>query len=408
MTNKEIEKKQERQKKAIKVVKAIGIGLVGALLSGGFFTLFALGVKGCSKHKQVEAKEVIEAITPPVLTHKAVNQNLGYYYIQEPNNFNVYGSYGEEAYITDSIGNDDDAYIWVEYNRSNDYFRLVVYESNRRDIYFQVVNNQGNKYVSPLLYTNYGFNLSAYQGSEIWDYYFSQIFGTYEQYITTPKYQLDFNNVINPFGIFSTNNDYFIDNGGITGNVTIFKGLFSDIEGTMYKQINIQYVTFANGRYGNEVEYQNAPNNSGIVAYMGMYYITTDNREVFVNTYKNVVALGGANSGQPVRTKDNYWISSVYQHIYIYSYDTIGLSNVGRIPNTNPITLLSTLNNSQYGSGIIGQEGNNNIFGLLAMAFQSIASILAIQLFGGIPLYVLVFIPLVVTIVIFVVWLIKR
>lgn len=406
MTNKEIEKKQERQKKAIKVVKAIGIGLVGALLSGGFFTLFALGVKGCSKHKQVEANEVIEAITPPVLTHKAVNQNLGYYYIQEPNNFNVYGSYGEEAYIVDSIGNDDDAYIWVEYNRSNDYFRLVVYESNRRDIYFQVVNNQGNKYVSPLLYTNYGFNLSAYQGSEIWDYYFSQIFGTYEQYITTPKYQIDFNNVINPFGIFGNDRDYYI-RGDYQGAYTIFKGLFSDNEGTLYNKIDILYDRGTTSEYyGNETEYQSA-NWSGYSHYVALaYYRKDNNQQVLVNKVRYVTPI--ADTTKSILTNYNYWVSSVYQHINIYSYETTGLSNIGQVQAYNPVTLLSTLNNSQYGSGIIGQEGNNNIFGLLAMAFQSIASILAIQIFGGIPLYVLVFIPLVVTIVIFVVWLIKR
>lgn len=57
MNNKELEKKQQRQKKVANVFKWVGLGLIGGLLAFGFFGLLALGVKGCVNKQQLKQQE---------------------------------------------------------------------------------------------------------------------------------------------------------------------------------------------------------------------------------------------------------------------------------------------------------------------------------------------------------------
>ena len=57
MNNKELEKKQQRQKKVANVFKWVGLGLIGGLLAFGFFGLLAVGAKGCVSKQQVKQQQ---------------------------------------------------------------------------------------------------------------------------------------------------------------------------------------------------------------------------------------------------------------------------------------------------------------------------------------------------------------
>lgn len=67
MNNKELEKKQEKQKKALNIVKWCGVGLLGGLLAFGFFGLLALGVRGCSNKQQTQQQEKGQLAKPITL-----------------------------------------------------------------------------------------------------------------------------------------------------------------------------------------------------------------------------------------------------------------------------------------------------------------------------------------------------
>ena len=78
MNNKEFEKKQQKQKKAINIVKWCCLGLLGGLLAFGFFGLLAVGVKGCVskqqlKHQQESAQVFIPKALVPNKTITATN-----------------------------------------------------------------------------------------------------------------------------------------------------------------------------------------------------------------------------------------------------------------------------------------------------------------------------------------------
>lgn len=68
MNNKELEKKQARQKKVTNLFKWVGLGLIGGLLAFGFFGLLAVGVKGCVNKQQLkQQQEETNTFTPKAL-----------------------------------------------------------------------------------------------------------------------------------------------------------------------------------------------------------------------------------------------------------------------------------------------------------------------------------------------------
>lgn len=70
MNNKEIEKRQEKQKKALNIVKWCGVGLLGGILAFGFFGLLALGVRGCSNKQQTQQQEKRGELVKPITLTK--------------------------------------------------------------------------------------------------------------------------------------------------------------------------------------------------------------------------------------------------------------------------------------------------------------------------------------------------
>lgn len=89
MNNKELEKKQQKQKKAINIIKWISLGLLGGLLAFGFFGLLAVGVKGCVSKQQLKQQQQESA---QVYTPKALKP-YGTFVVQGGNN-TQYNNYG--------------------------------------------------------------------------------------------------------------------------------------------------------------------------------------------------------------------------------------------------------------------------------------------------------------------------
>lgn len=88
MNNKELEKKQQKQKKALNIIKWCGVGLLGGILAFGFFGLLAVGVRGCVNKQQLQKQQSIEEVYTP----KALKP-YGTFVIQGGSNtqYNQYG-----------------------------------------------------------------------------------------------------------------------------------------------------------------------------------------------------------------------------------------------------------------------------------------------------------------------------
>lgn len=71
MNNKEFEKKQQKQKKAINIVKWCCLGLLGGLLAFGFFGLLAVGVKGCVSKQQLKHQQESGQLIRPITLEKS-------------------------------------------------------------------------------------------------------------------------------------------------------------------------------------------------------------------------------------------------------------------------------------------------------------------------------------------------
>lgn len=216
-----------------------------------------------------------------------------------------------------------------------------------------------------------------------------------------------FNETINPYGPLGGNYDYFV-NTGFDGGKYIVKGLFQDQTGEYYTGIQI-FLTSANGvRYGTATEYQ--VYSGSFYRYMAMYFIDLQGRQVMVNRANYVTATAGSDVNNVVYTLGNSWVSNLFRTIKIYYL--MGNSGSDFIGSSmKPIVSLSTLNNVSATIGVTqagGSVGTTSVFTLIGTAFSALVPIFNTQVLPGVNLWTLLLVPLMGTIVIFVVWLFKR
>lgn len=304
MNNKELEKKQEKQKKALNIVKWCGVGLLGGLLAFGFFGLLALGVRGCANKQQAQQQESAKVYTP-----KALKPSKQIDYYVNGNSVDVYYDYPS---------------LWAFLGGSTD--------------------NVRQSYTYKWTYDNYEAS-----GQQINFSYYPFCFVSSSQFLGTCTIEglnLDKTLQIRAFGLY--NEGFYFSSINVPNNMnntnTIYcnvqdmeSGYIDSIVFTTYDIFTPQYL------HGNSITINYYQYNNGNFNYTA---------EQFIQTYFELQR-----------------------------------------------------NAPTYINGNNGLEGS---FSLIYQAFASLGSILSLQVVGGITLGTLVFIPLVVGLIIFIVHLFKR
>lgn len=428
-------KKEEKKEKTLKILKIVGSALGLTLCAGAFVSLLVLGVRGCAHQSNIQVNQTTERVQKRLSNRQLNNVVVGAEYV---NTQLVSGT--NSGKLFHAYSNSDDMRRQFPYKADVTYNGQTYHISNafvssefEMDVTFELLDVNGQAIIYGTAWDTGEDSLEWDNfDSEVWDFVpVTNLIGNltikqlldyenneavnllnafYEDYFT-PQSELlnttiNFNSVINPYGPWGVNFDYFI-NINITGSKTLFNGLFKDSEGNFYNRIVMHYINQATGtRFGTATSYNTYQGNGS--HYMTMSYIRVTGQDVTVNAQDYAIPTGGdqAGNGVTVMLKSNHWTSSIFQSITILTAE-----NDADIGTTfTPIARLSGLNNvySDY-TGVTESTGvMGNVFALLKGAFSSWLPILNIQVLPGIALGVFVFLPLVVMIVLFIVWLFKR
>lgn len=412
--------KEDKKYKILQILKWIFVGLGWSLLCAAFVGLLCLGIKGCTNKKSNNNPTKINSdlINEPLMAF-GVNDTYNDYYYIGGNRLSVQDMDGLESENVEEYRGllGDNSYFTI--NGLNQPINEVVCGIEPQVqyyIYFNYDNTRVCSWYFDLDIEVASGDLVAYQcgftfenNPSTWDSDLYTLFRPF-MYRCLQQYEgdvINFNNVINPFGVMGQPFDYF-QLGDYTGTYSVFKGLFITIQdGTLYNEITITYLGATASRFGTADEYNTAP--SGNYQYMSMQYVkASNNQAVVVNSQDYVKATSGSAIGQPVLVKSNTWLSSIFQNIRILVSDS---SSGSTLPTKNytRLQVLTSFNNIGDTSGLImGGYNGENPFTLLSGAFKGIASILGINVIPGIALGVFIFIPLTITIILYVVHLFKR
>lgn len=311
MNNKELEKKQEKQKKVNNILKWCGIGLIGAVLAFGFFGLLAVGVKGCvSKQQLKQQQEETNMVLPNTIALKG-----------EPHKYDKVDYYVNASYV--------DVYydyppLWSFLGGSTENMRQSL---------------------------TYKWNYETWEASGqevIWSYYMNCY--------TTSTQALGTAHAI---------------------------GLNLDR--------TIQVYSF--GYYGSGFYFSSITNPSSMNSNNTMYLSAQDMEEGYITNIEFTT--------YDIFTPE--FLNSDGITIKYYQYNQGNFNRSAQDFITLNFELIR--NAPTYVNGNNGLEGG---FSLLYQAFTSLGSILQLQVVGGITLGTLVFIPLIIGLILFIVSLFKR
>lgn len=189
---------------------------------------------------------------------------------------------------------------------------------------------------------------------------------------------------------------------GANSSYTYNYGMFIS-GGQIFNQIKATYID-ANGSYF-EVQ-----NNAGGSSYE---LVSGDNIKYFayleyVNTTTNVSRVVNRRdytevekSGSIIRPvlKSSHWVSQSFRQItFVSGLSDSDIANLGMFNN----------NSSNINNGIGGNIGLGNVFDLINQSFRSIIGLLSISILPGITIGVLMFLPLVVTMIVLVFKAVKK
>ena len=422
--------KEEKQEKIKRILKIVGCS-VGLLLCGGaFIGLLFVGVRGCSSTPRSQQKNAMDnslSITlnsdkeTPQQSFKPQDINGDEYYPYVLGGYNAFGNYPQKITFTGNHEYEIDTYI---NGLKRTHFNLGVTTLGNLTINgytFYNLNYQQQPVDSVMISYNFnGNNISeVFTDLQVGDIlYFDTddfdnlIYSNFFKYLFTSnvlrQYEdvnITFNNIINPFGVLGSNYDVIYKND-IVGNKLLFKGLFSDLTGQLYKSITLWFLSANGFSYGTASSYNDYTGDG--VYFVSMYYVKLDGTEIYVNGQDFATATSGNHKGTPVLLYSNHWISSMFQSIHIL---TIEDDDNYLTPDYDRLVALTSLNNNVNGSATYtdgGSLGGTNPFVLIGSAFSSLIPFLTITIVPGITIGTLLLIPLVGMIVLFVVFLFKR
>ena len=442
-------KKEEKIEKRQKVIKIVGSSIGLTICTGLFVFLLVVGIRGCASSvnktndREVNTSQPVKVLDDVPNNAVVVGDEYTYNYpfngdkndvlkqeitdlggvskASSVNNSNVDIIYKDTSYNVNYIG--------VSLGGANNLYNIFLKDSDNNNVLTFTSRLNSNNVWSLQSLTSDSFNFDylvgdndnelpnfrelklnihyVYSGWSEKPYFYTWV----EQYFTlsnelTDPFSINFNNVINPFGPLGSTFDYFVTN--YQGTYTISKGLFKDYEGTFYKEISIRYITGTGTRYGTTTDYNVYTGNG--VQYLSLHYIKMDGTLVAVNNQDFGIATSGSDAGSTVMLKSNHWVSSIYQYLTIY--DLIEGSNSSNYSvGQSRLSALSSLNNVSEYTGITGgggSIGSTGAFTLIGSAFSALIPIFNTQVLPGINLWTLLLIPLLGTIILFIVWLFKR
>lgn len=271
-------------------------------------------------------------------------------------------------------------------------------------------------------------------------------FFNYFNAIWSPRYRVDYNQDINlvgyiyPYHVYGTAYNYGVMKYGTYGLgdtlliaepwassgrspsqfIKLFSGSFV-CDGVTYSDIIAQYSTY---RVRSNVE----PLGVEYILLNRIYYRTNTGATTdVVIVHNNLKSYYTQNLTDSIVGQGVTWnfTSSVYRNIHI-NYGYLNYSKANFLADTDPLQgLYRVFSNSGNGANTLPDgynDGGNvpvyddvptsyafgSVFGLISMAFGALSNFLQVQVLPGLSLGTLFFIPLVVMIIIFIVWLVKR
>lgn len=436
---KNLKKKKVDKEKLIKILKMVGYGVALTLCAGAFVTLLVVGVRGCaSTPRSIETMSVERS--NEISNDRIKRDNVGvdtasyvwlsqYYYDEAPdvnivsgyvsNGFRVSGSVGGQSfdYVLCSRGMIGSSYAnGLTFKKgdgqttadvivaSYEYHKIgggldmltttttninvgdiITFEKN--DSYFDLIKNDNFK--------------NSYNAGFIVDY---------------SNLHMNFNNQINRYAPLGQDNSVFAV-GHTTGTHVFFKGLFRDAQGLLYNEMSATYVAGGASQYttdGSNVYIQpSEPISSMFISLSYRRVLEMSSEGVSTNLLTvNHASYTTVGDKYPVYTNNSTWLSYYFQSIDILyidnSYDYSGLPT----GNYTRLDVLTSLNNTSVvnGGGLSGGGtiGGNSPFSLIGSAFSALLPLFNVYLWPGVTIGLLLVIPLIASIVLFIVWLFKR
>lgn len=421
---------QQKREKAKKIVKWVAVGLGWTSLFVCFVLLLAVGVKGCKKQNNKTAEVV--ALGPLKKHNLLTNDFLNYYVLDYTQSsasiytsvqneiceaFNVptqnYASNQESIFATEDV-NDlyaslNGFYVPVNsftikfstYGNTIPVYRYMIefVSVNIQDINYNIINK------SQTTSDDYVYAVTRIAGNGMALNFYGDMSDDTTSFLLNWLYhkgeatKIHFNNQINfnaPY--YASFEQLFVIDNEFTDNFSVFKNYDFDIgfisNGRLFTRIKVSYQQGNGTRYldGDEIKTNNTVS-SGHYGLM-MYENTDTGESVVVNMRDFQFNNGGTTYMLPT----SHWISELYQDIYILDED-------------QPlITKVTGFNNNINGinGGVNSLGGSSNIFDLLRSAFGSVIDILNITIIPGITIGLLVFMPIVVTLVVLVFKAVKK
>ena len=416
-------KKKIDKEKVIRILKAIGYCIGFTLCAGAFVTLLVVGVRGCASTPRSTE------ITSTQTSNESSNQRIKrdnyvagdyykyYTYPYETGAYLIDYYYSENEPIGYYLNGDDVVYFnSFELARSDEFSDDGIIELKLDGVLFSYFDADSGDNIH-FFDLSVGPNQlkSLYIGNSLRDELYNYNHTTRDKYneiggvlVLDSNYYIAFNNEINRYAPYKVNNDYFV-NSTIKGQYILFDGLFKDSQNNYYTQVRATYIDGNGTRFG-DAGINSVNSNTGLTQFMYLEYkkfTNSTNNWVSVNTQNFVTSTNSQSIGQVVMTKNSSWVNSIYQYITII-YDS-GISNLPVGTSDNGIINLSSLNNSfntETNAG--GSIGGYSPFALIGSAFSSLLPLFNVYLWPGVTIGLLLVIPLISSIVLFIVWLFKR
>lgn len=426
----------DRQRKRSKIIKTVAVSVGWSFLAFCFVGLLALQVQSCNKKKRNESN-----VTTPVNVNNGKRYVMNYHdkeYIfydnKNPFTYSYLSNFSTGSFetLTDGIYNVESGSFCTTggtlsrmHNALFGYIYTLTLTLDGSTVYsIQCGENGSNiRVTNDLQGLYYTTSIDTYtdlnDATQYGDY--DDLYTLYGLCLGVNSYAVgegqgvgfSFLNTINRYAPLGGTNDnaIFLGDEYLNGNeyikATVFTGLFTDLNGVWYREILVHY-SDANGlRYldnsGSPVVFDLEG-----MCYLGLYFVTLDGSQVYVNRPIYVTV-----DNNVCYTNQSSWYNSFYKDITIYAFgETVNTYNLAGLSGKTGEQVLNSFNNNNgtgtgTGGGSIGGNASD-VFSLLALAFASISSILSMQIVGGVTLGTLIFIPFVITIIIFVVWLFKR
>lgn len=410
----------------------------------GFVAMILLvAVQSCSNKKTVnvqkdnQVQEISKSVKPLKVKYQyrdidlstkakyEINQtyfitNPSYYFYQNPNvsptgtkYSQVYKSSGFFVLGYDNVAKLLDFYFQYVVYLDNDSGQYLSYISNA---FMRELNEDGTTLRDYQLFTQWNnqnptWNLQQY-GLD-----FTYLYSDDFSFPTTNTYGLNGNKCFNllddkiktfeflsPFNFnapYGQQFNPFFASADFSTNTTRFKDISVNFlsNGKFYNKIRCYYM-FADGSYFRLLDNSIYEVNSlgyGYFTYMEYINTITNNNDLVCSReYQQYQYNGGLTY---LALNNVVWKTNYYRNITLLNADSDTLSM---------ITEFNNLNIYDDGIGGVSNGGVSSLFDLLSLAFASVLPILNITILPGLSIGLLIFAPLAVSIIIFVVWLVKR